>query len=426
MFSLFGLNYNPRPDLRPNTERGLTQQDELVDVTVSVMTPAECVQILGVPLSNRGIQAVWIRVVNHSPSSARLLASRIAADYFTAREAAGNCHFSIVKRVLAYSLLAYGFLIWLFLPLFALVLPFKIWAVRRANRQMNECFQRLGFPLKTIPPGQTAEGIVFIPAEFGTKVIDVGLLIGKSMREYLFTVSIPSPTVDHRLINDSQQTQGDIVDCTLQTLKEKLADVPPTTTNASGTRHGDPVNLVVVGDFNLIIGVLAARWDQTELITLGSCYRTAKAFLLGSEYRYSPVSALYLYRRAQDFALQRVRGSINERLHLRLWKTHFRCDGQDVWIGQVSRDIGVRFTTKTWNLTTHLIDPDVDEARDYLLEDLFEAQRLASAGYQRCTSPCTPEAPRRNLTGDHYFTDGRRAVMVVTSSKQIPEVLNWD
>ncbi|WP_010586015.1 LssY C-terminal domain-containing protein [Schlesneria paludicola] len=425
MFSLFGLNYTPHPEVRPDPERAQTQRDELVDVTVSVLTPTECLQMLGVPLSNRGIQAVWIRVVNHSDSPARLLASKIAANYYTAREAAGNCHFSIIKRILAY-----GFLIWLFLlflPLFALIMPFKIWAVRRANRQMKECFQRLGFPLKMISPGKTAEGLVFIPAEFGTKVIDVGLLIGKSMREYLFTVSIPSPTVDHRLLNESQQQlAGDIIDCDLATLKEKLADLPPTTTNASGTRHGDPLNLVVIGDFDLIIAVLAARWDQTELITLGSCYRTAKAFLFGSEYRYSPVSALYLYRRAQDFALQRVRGSINERLHLRLWRTHFRCGGQAVWVGQVSRDIGVRFTTMTWNLTTHLIDPDVDEARDYLLEDLFEAQRLASAGYLQSTVPCTPEAPRRNLTGDPYFTDGRRAVMVVTSTKQVPEVMNWD
>jgi hypothetical protein len=41
----------------------------------------------------------------------------------------------------------------------------------------------------------------------------------------------------------------------------------------------------------------------TEIITPGSCWRTVKAFLLGTEYRYSPVSALYLFQRSQDFAL---------------------------------------------------------------------------------------------------------------------------
>ena len=69
-----------------------------------------------------------------------------------------------------------------------------------------------------------------------------------------------------------------------------------------------------------ILGVFGARWDETEVISLASCWRTVKAFLLGREYRYSPVSALFLFGRSQDFALQRVRESINERLHLRLWR----------------------------------------------------------------------------------------------------------
>ncbi|MGK4301946.1 LssY C-terminal domain-containing protein, partial [Klebsiella pneumoniae] len=79
--------------------------------------------------------------------------------------------------------------------------------------------------------------------------------------------------------------------------------------------------------------------------------------------------------------LQRIRKSINERLHLRLWMTPLRYQGQPVWIGQVSRDIGVRFTWRTWNLTTHRIDPDVDEAREYVVEDLMQVGRLEMAGY---------------------------------------------
>jgi len=61
-----------------------------------------------------------------------------------------------------------------------------------------------------------------------------------------------------------------------------------------------------------------------------------KSFLFGSEYRYSPVSALYMYGRPQDFALQRARGTINERLHLRLWWTPCVWEEKTVWVGQVS------------------------------------------------------------------------------------------
>jgi hypothetical protein len=61
--------------------------------------------------------------------------------------------------------------------------------------------------------------------------------------------------------------------------------------------------------------------------------------------------------------------------------TGIRFDGQPVWICQVSRDIGVRSTPRTWKLTTHLIDPDVDEARDYVLDGLRVAGRVARLGF---------------------------------------------
>ena len=136
--------------------------------------------------------------------------------------------------------------------------------------------------------------------------------------------------------------------------------MPATTTNASGAKPGDPVNLVVIGEFATVLGGFAARWDESETITLATCWKTVKAFLLGSSYRYSPVSALYLFDRPQDIALQRTRHSINERIHLRLWLSTLALEKQPVWVGQVSRDIGVRFTRHAWNLTTHRIYPNVD------------------------------------------------------------------
>jgi hypothetical protein len=422
MVSLFRLHYDPQPDKRPYLDRAHTKADELAEVTVAVLTPAEARVTFGVPLVRHGIQAVWVRVVNRSPAGTRLLMTKIAPDYFTAREAAGLCRFSLFRRILAF-----GFLIWIFLPilpLMLLALPFKLWATRHANQRMIECFQALGFPLKTIAPGATAEGIVFTPVEFGTKVVDVALVVSTQVRDYPFSIEVPAPHVDHERRLATSQTEAPI-DCDLETLREKLVAMPAATTNARGLRTGDPVNLVVIGSFASVIGVFAARWDQTEIITLGSCWRTVKAFLLGSEYRYSPVSALYLFELPQTFALQRVRESINERLHLRLWSTPLRYAGKEVWVGQVSRDIGVRLTWRTWNLTTHRIDPDVDEARDYVMEDLFEAGRIAAGGYIPGVGACTRESPRHNLTGDPYFSDGHRAVVMVSDERRVPQFLSW-
>jgi hypothetical protein len=184
--------------------------------------------------------------------------------------------------------------------------------------------------------------------------------------------------------------------------------------------------LVIIGDFARLIGSFAARWDESETITLETCWKTTRAFLLGSDYRYSPVSPLHLFGRSQDVALQRTRRSINERLHLRLWLTPLCLAGQPVWVGQVSRDIGVRFTTKAWNLTTHRIDPDVDEARDYVIEDLLQAERIQAAGYVDGVGACTRTAPRRNLTGDPYFTDGKRAVIMLSATRTLPRFVAWN
>ena len=91
----------------------------------------------------------------------------------------------------------------------------------------------------------------------------------------------------------------------------------------------------------------------------------------------------------------------------------YRYEGEPVWLGQISRDIGVRFTKKT--ITTHKVDPDVDETREGLLENLAYSQALAKVAYLGGVGEAPIDQPRANLTGDPYFTDGYRLVLWVTS-----------
>jgi hypothetical protein len=76
-------------------------------------------------------------------------------------------------------------------------------------------------------------------------------------------------------------------------------------------------------------------------------------------------------------------------------------------------------------LTTHRIDPNVDEARDYVVEDLFQAERIELAGYVDGVGACEPSAPRKNLTGDTYYTDGKRAAMLVSPARTTPKFVAW-
>ncbi len=125
------------------------------------------------------------------------------------------------------------------------------------------------------------------------------------------------------------------------------------------------------------------------------------------------MSPLHLFGRPQDAALQKPRNDIDQRNHLRIWLAPFTLHGKSVWVGQVSRDIGVRFTTRSWYLTTHKIDPDVDEDRDYLLQDLTLTGFVYRIGLLPGVGEAPRTAPRHNLTGDPYFTDGKRLVMVL-------------
>jgi hypothetical protein len=53
----------------------------------------------------------------------------------------------------------------------------------------------------------------------------------------------------------------------------------------------------------------------------------------------------------------------------------------------------------------------VDEARRYFVEDLAYSQALARIGYVKGVGAVGKEAPRMNLVGDPFYTDGFRAVL---------------
>jgi hypothetical protein len=124
-----------------------------------------------------------------------------------------------------------------------------------------------------------------------------------------------------------------------------------------------------------------------------------------------------------------VRGTINERNHARFWLTPIRFRGKDVWIGQISRDIGVKFTLKSPTISTHVIDPDVDEARRYFAEDLAYSQSLSRVGYVKGVGEARYDAPRMNLVDDPWYSDGLRAVMFLEPRPRTlseVEILDWE
>jgi hypothetical protein len=415
-----GIPYFPQPEECSFLDRLEVRQDDSVIVRASVLANWESERYFGVPMARRGIQPLWLEITNKSGQPFRLRLASLDPNYYPPLEAAFINHFRIGKR-----LLGYGALAWVFLPL-VIFLPFKLVAAWIANRRMDAYFQKHGLGWARLRPGETSAGFVFTSLDEGTKQFSVRLLGPEGNKEFSFSIPVPGLRVDyvHRPLGTRVNSKN-MVECGEVELRKRIEAMPRSTTNARGSIEGDPLNLVVIGEFDTLLQGFGARWDETEIISLQSCWRTFKAFSLGSSYRYSPVSALYVDGRCQDFALQRARETINQRLHLRLWLTPLRYQCQPVWIGQISRDIGVRFTVKTWNLTTHKVDPDVDDARDYLLDELLASGRVALVGYVRGSEAAGRNAPRHNLTGDPYFTDGLRALVMFAKTTATPTFVNW-
>ena len=108
------IPYSPCPDARGCLNAAITQQRDDLEVRVAVLDGAASRKFFGVPMARRGIQPVWVHVVNHSDRPYRLQFVALDPNHFSPLEAAALNHYSIGKRLLGFGLLA-----WLFLPVFS-------------------------------------------------------------------------------------------------------------------------------------------------------------------------------------------------------------------------------------------------------------------------------------------------------------------
>jgi hypothetical protein len=380
----------------PFRERAQTKSEGNVTVTAAVPSAEESRKLFGVSVYKRGVQPIWLEIENRDEKPVYFLPLSLDPNYFSPFEAAYVSHFAYVTP---------------------------------ANDEMDRYFFKRRQGIR-IAPGTTRSGFVYTPVDEGTKAFNVDL-VGEDheVRTFTFFIHVPGLRADyHEVEFEALYSKEEILSYDEKGLKEALERLPCCTTNKKGTEEGDPLNLVVIGEGEDVFHTfIRAGWDETETIYTASALKTTVSFLFGGRYRYSPVSGLYVFGRPQDVAFQKVRESIHERNHLRLWLAPMRFEEKPVWVGQISRDIGVRFTTKT--IVTHKIDPDVDETRDFLIQDLWYSQGLLKFALVKGVGAAPISEPRGNLTGDPYFTDGLRAVLWVSSDPmdlEDVEFLDWE
>jgi len=66
-------------------------------------------------------------------------------------------------------------------------------------------------------------------------------------------------------------------------------------------------------------------------------------------------------------------------------------------------------------MTTHKIDPNLDDSRDYLLAGLLELEKVSKYGFIENKGLEAPGHKNKNLTNDSYFTDNMRLVIELST-----------
>lgn len=378
------LPYYPQP-IHENWSFSNTQTKtrEGITITTSVLTESEAQMVFGVPIVENGVEPVWIKIENNDDIPYFIFPIEIDPNYYSAREAARKGHLQRSTN---------------------------------SNEEVDRYFIENEIP-KYVRPGKTISGFVYTEPDIGVKQFKVKLLGPGVVKRAYFIFPEPGLKLDFEDLDAYELYMKEDIELhdDEEALRKALEELPCCTTNKKASGDGDPLNLVVIGEMDQFLPYFIKRgWQVTEDIYVSSLFKEIRAFFFGSEYRYAPVSSLYVFGRGQDIALQKPRKNIYRRNHLRLWLTPIHFEGKPVWVGQISRDIGISFSTKNWWLSNHDIDPDVDAARNFLAQDMMLSHGVANMGYVRGMDPTTTEEPMKNFMDQPIFSDGLRLVLLFT------------
>ena len=185
--------------------------------------------------------------------------------------------------------------------------------------------------------------------------------------------------------------------------------IPRRVVDAQGNA-GDNTNFVVVGDEkNVLAAFDAAGWVQVDRAKEDAIIHGLLSVLNKEAYVELPMSELMLFGRVQDYGLAHAEpiAVVAQRHHLRLWRAPFKADGQELWVGAATHDIGFDRDQRN-NGVTHKIDPDVDLEREFVKESLDDTGLVASLSY---VAPSQPSKEARTATGATFHSDGRMLVI---------------
>jgi hypothetical protein len=367
-------------------QRAVTREQGEIQVRASVPGPVEAEKIFGIPIYKRGIQPVWLEITNNSANPARFVLISVDQEYFSPLEVAymHKKHFS-----------------------------------KQGWMDMEEYLYETAMP-RQIAAGETASGFVYTNASAGTKSFNVDVYYTGDRKaeyeEFTFYIEVPGFVPDHAEVDfEGLYEASTIRELDSDGLRNAMAKMPCCTTNRDGHGQGQALNIVLVANGEEILqSLLRAGWSETS-------YDKDDNYLN---------NANYLFERPPDAVFRKSRGrsKTTERNELSLWLAPLRTDGKAVWIAQIKHAIGRRYQIEEIFFGSAQ-DPDVDDGRNFLLQNLWYSQTLEAVAYSRTGIVVPMEDPVIDFNDNPFFTDGIRVVMWLSADPvalQDTRNMNWD
>ncbi len=359
----------------PFQDRAETQARGPIEVSAAVPGPEETRALFDLPLYDSGIQPVWIKVRNGSDDWIRYAPVSTDREYFSGQEVA-----YVHKGAFS----------------------------KEARKQMNHYFFDMGMP-RRIPPGESRSGFVFTHAQPGTKAFNVDLFGASREQDLSFTffIDVPGFQPDHSEAYFGElYDPGEIRDLDRDSFRAELAALDHQTRDSSGQALGLPINVVVIGEPEHVLqALIRANWVEKP--------RTASEIA---------ADQTYLFGRIADVVFRKKRTAGGGSTELRFWLSPMREGGTPVWFVEVTHHVG-------GGKGQGELDPDVDDAAAYFVQDIWYGRGLAAYGWVRGQGQVPFDNPNQSFTGDRYFTEGYLAVMWLSgpalSMLELDE-LDWD
>lgn len=357
-------------------DRAITQQVGNITVSAAVPDAAEAKALTGLDLYEQGIQPVWLKIENNSPTRSRVALWSVDRDYFSPIEVA----YMNKKKFSG-----------------------------QGYDDMQRWLYDNGLPRFT-EPGETTSGLVFTHLRPGTKGFNLSIFANRTAHDFTFFVPLPGFMADFMSVDFANlYDDSEIRDLEPKALLDVLLhEVQCCVTDPSGEHNGGPLNAVLIGSGPAVRrAMLRGGWLETS----------------AEDEVHTKASRQHFQGRSPDAIFTQLRDDGNERIQIHFWMSPWRMQGEPVWVATVFYFTLERTgfglfdeQVQDWDpklrklFVAESVSSDIDSAQKFLFQNLWYNGSLKGVGFLPAMEPATMEEPHVTFAGIPYFTEGNRLI----------------